>query len=315
MRSKGPLYVAFTLALSLMLLAGCSRKPERTDAQVAGDVQNKIYSDQAIQSRQISVQAANGIVTLSGDVGSDAERTAAASDAGGIDGVKTVINNLQVQQAEAAPVQQQPARREKKQTQAANTRHRRDKAVSESDNSQAEDLQANNNPPVAQEPPPEPAPPPAPAPPTPPQRITIPAGTQLSVRLNDTLDSERNQVGDTFHGSLSVPIVVDGSTVIPTGADVVGRVANVKSAGRFAGNSVLTLELTALSVNGKTYNIQSNQWTRSGNGEGKSTATKIGIGTGRGCNPGWTDWRRPGCRDRRGQRRGRGYWSRRCQER
>ena len=71
--------------------------------------------------------------------------------------------------------------------------------------------------------------------------------------------------------------------MIPSGADVVGRVADVKSAGRFAGNSVLTLELTSLSVNGKTYNIQTNQWTRAGNGEGKNTATKVGVGTAAGA--------------------------------
>ena len=77
--------------------------------------------------------------------------------------------------------------------------------------------------------------------------------------------------------------MLDGETVIPAGADVVGRVADVKSAGRFAGNSVLTLELTSLSVNGKTYNIQTNQWTRSGSGEGKNTATKVGVGTAAGA--------------------------------
>ena len=86
-------------------------------------------------------------------------------------------------------------------------------------------------------------------------------------------------MGDTFHGSLSTPIVINAETVVPSGADVVGRVADVKSAGRFAGNSVLTLELTSLVVNGKTYNIQTNQWSRSGKGEGKSTATKVGVGT------------------------------------
>lgn len=62
-----------------------------------------------------------------------------------------------------------------------------------------------------------------------------------------------------------------------------GRVADVKSAGRFAGNSVLTLELTSLSVNGRPYNIQTNQWTRAGSGEGKSTATKVGVGTAAGA--------------------------------
>ena len=103
MRTKGSLSVTLLLAVSLVTLAGCSRKPERTDAQVASDVQNKIYGDPGIQSRQISVQAASGVVTLNGSVNSDVERTAAANDAGAIDGVRTVINNLQVQQAQAAP--------------------------------------------------------------------------------------------------------------------------------------------------------------------------------------------------------------------
>ncbi len=278
MRIKGPLYLAGVLAISLAFLAGCSKKENRTDAQVATDVQSKIYSDNGIQSRQISVQAVNGVVTLSGDVNSDSERAAAANDAATIAGVKTVVNNLQLQQAQGAPATpaRKPAKDEKKKNSAA-------RGHGQSGNSANNDIQANTLPPAPPFPAEQtaaatPAPTP-PAPPPPPQKVTIPAGTQLAVRLNDALDSERNQVGDTFHGSLSTPIVINAETVVPSGADVVGRVADVKSAGRFAGNSVLTLELTSLSVNGKTYNIQTNQWSRSGKGEGKSTATKVGVGT------------------------------------
>jgi len=90
-------------------------------------------------------------------------------------------------------------------------------------------------------------------------------------------------VGDLFHGSLGAPIVIDDQTVLPIGADVTGRVAAVQSAGRFAGNSLLTLELTSLSVNGRTYNIQTNQWSRQGKGEGKNTATKVGGGAAVGA--------------------------------
>jgi hypothetical protein len=294
MRIKGPLCVTLTLslALSLAVLAGCSRKPERTDAQVASDVQNKIYSDAGIQSRQISVQAANGVVTLSGDVTSDVERNAAANDAGAIDGVRTVINNLQVQQAQAAPPAseappqpvQKPAAQPKKRA-AAKTRHHHDVQ----DDQTASDATLANSispqPPVTPQPEAQPAPPPpAPLPPpAPPQKVTIPAGTQLSVRLTDPLDSEKNHVGDSFHGTLSTPIVLGGDTIIPSGVDVVGPVAAVQSAGRFAGSSLLTLELTSLSVNGKTYNVQTNQWSRQGKGEGKNTATKVGIGTAAGA--------------------------------
>lgn len=291
MKSNRSLYAVLTLALGLALLAGCNRAPERTDAQIASDVQNKIYSDAAVQSRSVTVQAASGVVTLSGDVTSDAERVAAANDAGAIQGVKTVINNLQVQQAQVAPpppparVAPQPAAtpspRPKKSQESASTRHRHH-VIAPADETADQSMQAQNAPPVAPEPQTQPAPAPPPPPP-PPVKVTIPAGTQLSVRLNDPLDSEKNQVGDSFHGSLSAPIVIDGETVIPSGADVVGRVANVQSAGRFAGASLLTLELTSLTVNGKTYNVQTNQWSRSGEGKGKSTATKVGVGAGAGA--------------------------------
>ena len=295
MKTSRTPYVVLVIGLSLALLAGCSHNapPERTDAQVASDVQNKIYSDAAVQSRTIAVQAASGIVTLSGDVSSDAERIAASNDAGAIQGVRTVINNLQVQQAQAAPPQvpvaptqpaEKPSLRHKKSQESASNRHRHH-ATAQAEQPADQDIQAQNAPPVMPEPEAEaqPAPPAPPPPPPPPQKVVVPAGTQLSVRLNDPLDSEKNQVGDTFHGSLSAPVVIDGETVIPSGADVVGRVANVQSAGRFAGNSVLTLELTSLSVDGRTYNVQTNQWTRSGKGEGKNTATKIGVGTAAGA--------------------------------
>ncbi len=288
MHSKASFFRVLALTLTLALMAGCARKAARTDTQVATDVQTRIYSDNTIQSRQIGVQAANGVVTLSGDVGSDAERGAAASDAATIDGVKTVVNNLQVQQAQteppaAAPKTRKPAPREKKPATAEANRH--PKGVKPTmENSTQNELQASNTPPPAETPAPEPTPAPAPPPPPPPpQKITVPAGTQLSVRLTDSLDSERNQVGDSFHGSLSAPIVLQGEVIVPSGADVVGRVSDVRSAGRFAGNSVLTLELTSLSVNGKTYNVQTNQWSRSGKGEGKNTATKVGVGTAAGA--------------------------------
>jgi len=253
-------------------------------------VQSKFYADPAIESRQIQVQAAGGVVTLSGNVSSDTERAAAASDAAMVQGVRTVVNNLQVQVAQApmppAAVIQSPHAQKKPSQRAA-----RDEAASkrnrhQEDNQPAEyvgnAMDASNTPPPEPTPPVQ-APPPPPLPPPQPQKVLIPAGTQFTVRLNDPLDSERNQIGDTFHGSLSAPIVINGETVIPSGADVVGRVADVKSAGRFAGNSVLTLELTSVSMNGRTYNIQTNQWSRAGKGEGKNTATKVGGGAAAGA--------------------------------
>jgi hypothetical protein len=287
MRTKVSLYPVWSLAVALVVLAGCSRKPTRTDAAIGEEVQNKISSDSSIPNPQIEVQAANGVVTLTGDVNNDAERSLAARDTATVEGVRTVVNNLQVQQAKATPPvatgsrpSAKPSKLHKPQVHPNRPRSldsSKDEAAPSSDNALVAD---NTNPPA---PPVQQSPPPPPQAPPPPKKVTIPAGTQLTIRLDNPLDSERNQVGDTFHGSLSTPIVLDGETVIPAGVDVVGRVANVKSAGRFAGNSELTLELTSLSVNGRTYNIQTNQWTRAGNGEGKNTATKVGVGTAAGA--------------------------------
>lgn len=280
-----------SLALTLLVCAGCNHKPAGTDAQIAGDVQSKIYSDAAVQSRNITVQASNGIVTLDGDVASDSERGAASNDAATVNGVRTVINNLQVQQAQATPppIAEQPApapaQRPRESTASAkSTKHRSAEHSATNDSANDEPVPADTAPPetnpVVQ---PAPAATPVPPPPPPPQKVTIPAGTQLTVRLNEPLDSEKNQLGDAFHGSLSAPIVIDDQTVIPIGADVTGRVAAVQSAGRFAGSSVLTLELTSLSANGKTYNLQTNQWSRQGKGEGKNTAVKAGGGAALGA--------------------------------
>ena len=116
-----------------------------------------------------------------------------------------------------------------------------------------------------------------------PAKITIPAGTGLTIRLNEELSSEKAQVGDVFHGSISAPVTIDNETVIPTSADVEGRVVEVKSAGRFAGQSVLTIELTRLLMNGKSYNLQTDRWSKSGSGRGKSTAAKVGGGAAAGA--------------------------------
>src|SRR5215472_9533262 len=99
MRSRF-IVVGMSAFLGLTVLAGCNKTASRTNAQVAAEVQSKIGSDSRVTSNEIGVQAESGVVTLSGNVASDVERTAAAKDAATVDGVKTVINNLAVQQGQ-----------------------------------------------------------------------------------------------------------------------------------------------------------------------------------------------------------------------
>jgi len=288
----------WVVLVSLALLAvGCSRIGTRPDAQVASDVQNKINGDSNIPDKQLNINANNGVVTLTGTVASDAARNAAANDAAQVEGVKTVVNNLEVAPTSASADQNAqpqnqanfnpppPMREARRPSPSARTRSShtssstsagsggdnglRTTVPSDSSTGSSNDSASNT--------------PSTPPPPAVPQKITVPAGTQLSIRLNDEVNSEKAQVGDVFHGSISSPVAIDDQTAIPTTADVEGRVVDVKSAGRFAGQSVLTLELTKLTMNGKSYSLQTSQWTKSGNGRGKSTAAKVGGGAAVGA--------------------------------
>ena len=105
----------------------------------------------------------------------------------------------------------------------------------------------------------------------------------MAVRLVDTIDSEKSQQGQTFHATLDSPLAVEGDVVIPNGADVEGHVVNVQSAGKFAGQSLLVLQLDRISSGGKYYNIQTDQWQKKGSSRGKNTAEKVGAGAGIGA--------------------------------
>ena len=91
------------IAAVALFTAACNKSQPRTDAQVASDIQAKLNADQAVQNKQIAVLAANGVITLSGSVSSEAERSAVASDAANVSGVRTVVNNLVVNNLSAQP--------------------------------------------------------------------------------------------------------------------------------------------------------------------------------------------------------------------
>jgi hypothetical protein len=104
--------------------------------------------------------------------------------------------------------------------------------------------------------------------------VTIPAGTLISVRTIDSIDSARNQVGDRFQASLQEPLIVDGTLVVAKGADVYGRLAESKESGTFTGRSQLRLELTGIVVNGQTIPLVTGDYELTGKSRGASTAKR-----------------------------------------
>jgi len=276
-------YIALaTLLFAIAVNVGCNRA--RSDVQIANDVQQKILGDGNVPSKQFTVSANNGVVTLSGNVGSELERTAAANDAALVEGVRTVVNNLTVTEAQAsvpAPVEtaQPPAP-----PVAARKPSPRHVATSPRRSSTYQQPEMTPVPPAAPAVAAAPAPvAQTPPPPPPPKPVTIPDGTTLSIRMIDPIDSDRNQIGDRFHATLDTPISIGDQVILPQGADIEGRVAQLRSSGHFTGQSEIALELTSVSVNGRRYNVQTDQYSRQGSSRGKNTAAKVGGGAAVGA--------------------------------
>src|SRR5208337_3520759 len=104
--------------------------------------------------------------------------------------------------------------------------------------------------------------------------VTISAGTRISVRTIDSIDSTRNRAGYRFQASLEEPLSVDGNVVVPKGADVYGRVEGSKETGTFTGRSELKLELTGIVVHGQTVPLVTGEYEVSGKSKGASTAKR-----------------------------------------
>ena len=113
--------------------------------------------------------------------------------------------------------------------------------------------------------------------------ITVPAGTQLLVRMVDTVDSSKNAVGSRFTASLETNLEVNGAVVAPAGSRVYGRLAQAKEAGRMTGKSELQLELTEIVINGTAYPIFSSDYKVSGKSSGGRTAKRVLGGAGLGA--------------------------------
>ena len=136
---------------------------------------------------------------------------------------------------------------------------------------------------------PEPEPAPEPRPELPkarpaPQHVTIPAGTLVVVRTQNTLSTDRNFNGDTFAATLDQPLVVDGFVIAERGAEVEGRIVRSEKAGRVEGLSDLSIELVRLHTSdGQRLSIATEPHEVRGQRTRGSDAKKVGIGAGLGA--------------------------------
>jgi hypothetical protein len=126
---------------------------------------------------------------------------------------------------------------------------------------------------------------------------SLPAGTALKVRLENTLATFSSKEGDPFSGRVTEAVVLDGKTVIPVGATVQGRVTKVSEPRRVAGKPTIGIfPETVVLPNGERYTLNATLVDTSahrgtdvnvegqfkGAGYDGKDVTEIGMGTGGG---------------------------------
>lgn len=116
----------------------------------------------------------------------------------------------------------------------------------------------------------------------PPYDLTVRAGTELAVRVNERIDVKHAVPGEHFTGEIVEPVMSNGAVLIPRGTPVQGRVDEAHRRGHFKGRSVLELRLVSMTLNGYQYGLDTHDTVRTKKGKGKRTAGFIGGLTGAG---------------------------------
>ncbi len=114
---------------------------------------------------------------------------------------------------------------------------------------------------------------------------TIPAGTELSVRTNEAIQSESAAEGRVYTANVERDVMdVSGQVVVPRGSSAQLVVKEVK-AGGVTSSPELALDLQSLTMNGNTYYVSTEDLQRSGRegiGANRRTATMVGGGAALG---------------------------------
>ena len=121
-----------------------------------------------------------------------------------------------------------------------------------------------------------------------PVSFTIPTGTRLDLTINDELSSRKNKPGDTFTAKVfSAVRDASGAIVIDEGSTVNGSIVAVKPAPNRRTPGTLTIALSTVEVDGKTFpiraTIDSVQREYRKQPVNAGDAAKVGVGAAAGA--------------------------------
>jgi hypothetical protein len=278
---------ALLLCLALLpaaLFAQNQNGAKPTDSQILAQVNHTIATEQAFQGMTIIPVVSNGVVTLSGTVSNYAAKVLASDEIANIDGVRTVLNNLNIDSSYAAPPsqpqqQQYPQQDQQPPSQYGNqqpSQYGNQPAPQYGSQQQTNSGYSQNS---GQMPPAQPYSGPSV---TSTQTVILPSGTLLPVRLSEEINTATAQPNQIFHADLVSNIQYNNYLLIPRGTIFVGRVISAQAAGRFAGYPELAIELTGFTLNGpngpQRISVITDPISSQGKGRGKNTAVKAGGG-------------------------------------
>lgn len=105
--------------------------------------------------------------------------------------------------------------------------------------------------------------------------LTIPAGTDITVRMIDSIDGKTATAGTRYRASIAEPVLVGSVTAIPAGADCTVEVVNIQS------GQGMTLRMRDITLGGRTYGTSTDFAEVEAQGTSKKTkAVRRGVGLG-----------------------------------
>lgn len=113
--------------------------------------------------------------------------------------------------------------------------------------------------------------------PEPARRVTIPPGTQLRLRLENSVGSDISRVEDPVRATLVSPINIGGRTVLAAGSPVLGSVTLARRSGKVKGRARLAMRFHSITPrgDGERYRMSTRSWSRIAPGTKKKDAATI----------------------------------------
>lgn len=231
------------LSGAMLAVVGCGAKV--SDDAIAKDVQDKVSMDPATKDSPVNVTVKDGKVTLRGTVKDAATQQRMEEIAKGTPGASGVEDQTAVAGATGP-----------------------DSAPSAPAGGGGSSASGSNA---------------AAAAPAAPAELVVPAGTEITVTVDQKLSSKTSEAGQGFMATVAQPVTIDGRTAIPKGSSVSGKVLRAKAKGKIKGEGELAITLTSVTVRGRNYPLGVGTLDSTVKGKGKRTAVTTGGGAAGGA--------------------------------